>query len=115
MIRIAASRPLTAKRHQVQEESLESCSRQLDVWSSFIQPGNPVENASVESLHSRFGDECLAAHWFLALADAGFQIERWRRDYNEARPHSSLGNLTPTEFIEGHRTNNATPTRRLSA
>jgi len=82
---------------------------------AFIRPGKTVENAYVESFHSRFRDECLAAHWFLDLVDAGFQIERWRRDYNEARPHSSLGNLTPREFTQAHTTKSEPPTTRLSA
>ena len=85
--------------------------RRLD----FIRPGKPVDNAYIESFHSRFRDECLAAHWFLTLADARFQIEQFRRDYNDVRPHSSLGNLTPREFTEAHTTNREPPTTRLSA
>jgi putative transposase len=42
--------------------------------------------------------ECLYSHWFTSLADARYTIEVWRRDYNEARPHSSLGRLTPADF-----------------
>ena len=37
-------------------------------------------------------------HWFLDLADSQVMIEDWRNDYNQARPHSSLGYLTPLEF-----------------
>jgi putative transposase len=81
----------------------------------FIRPGKPTENAYVESFHSRFRDECLSAHWFLDLADARFHIEAWRRDYNEVRPHTSLGTLTPAEKArsEHQQTNNSTT--RLSA
>lgn len=85
----------------------EFISRALDIWAYqrgiqlvFIRPGKPVENAYVESFHSRFRDECLATHWFLSLTDARFHIEHWRRDYNDVRPHSSLGNRSPTEFIQ---------------
>ena len=42
----------------------------------------------------------LNLHWFISLADARRTIEAWRADYNRVRPHSSLGNLTPEEFVE---------------
>lgn len=109
-------------RSIVVDHGPEFISRALDIWAYrhgielvFIRPGKPVENAYVESFHSRFRDECLSAHWFLALADARFQIEQWRRDYNEVRPHSSLGNRTPREFTEEHFRNSTTPTTRRSA
>jgi transposase InsO family protein len=43
-------------------------------------------------------DECLNSHWFISMEDAKTIIERWRVDYNERRPHSSLGQLTPADF-----------------
>jgi putative transposase len=64
----------------------------------FITPGKPVQNAHIESFHSRFRDECLNEAWFLSLADARRIIEAWRQDYNTVRPHSALGYLTPAEF-----------------
>jgi putative transposase len=66
-----------------------------------IEPGKPSQNGHIESFNGRFRDECLNANWFLSLADARHRIELWRRDYNEARPHSSLGYLTPMEFRNG--------------
>ena len=65
----------------------------------FIRPGKPVDNAYMESFNARLRDECLNQHWFLNLGHARQVIEEWRRDYNEARPHSSLGDLTPNEFL----------------
>ena len=56
------------------------------------------DNTYVESFNGRLRDECLNAHWFLSLADARTKIEAWRRDYNESRPHTSLGWLTPVEY-----------------
>lgn len=56
-----------------------------------IQPGKPYQNGFIESFNGRLRDECLNAHWFWSLPDARQKIEAWRRDYNEARPHSSLG------------------------
>jgi transposase InsO family protein len=42
--------------------------------------------------------ECLNEHWLLSLDDAKEKVEAWRRDYNEERPHSALGNVTPEEY-----------------
>jgi putative transposase len=42
--------------------------------------------------------ECLNAHWFETLLDARQRIEAWRQEYNESRPHRSLGERTPSEF-----------------
>lgn len=68
------------------------------VTLDFNRPGKPTDNASVESFNGRLRDECLNAHWFLSLADARTKIEAWRRDYNESRPHTSLGWLMPVEY-----------------
>jgi putative transposase len=64
----------------------------------FIRPGKPTDNALIESFNGRFRQECLNDHWFLSLEDAEEKIEAWRRDYNEQRPHSSLGDIPPAEF-----------------
>ena len=65
----------------------------------FIRPGKPVENAFIESFNWRLRDECLNVHQFTSIADARAKIEAWRLDYNQRRPHGSLGHLTPNEFI----------------
>ena len=57
-----------------------------------------MQNAFVESFNGRFRDECLNEHLFRGLRDARRMIEAWRIDYNAARPHTSLGGLTPNEF-----------------
>jgi putative transposase len=64
----------------------------------YIEPGKPAQNAFIESFNSRLRDECLNEHLFESLAEAREIIESWRLDYNHARPHSSLGTLTPHEF-----------------
>jgi putative transposase len=64
----------------------------------FIRPGKPQENGYIESFNGKLRDECLNEHWFLSLAHARSIIEEWRCDYNQRRPHSALGNLTPLEF-----------------
>lgn len=78
----------------------------LDEWAyrngvklNFIRPGKPVENAYIESFIGRFRDECLNENWFISLKDARDIIERWRIDYNENRPHTSLGGLSPLEYV----------------
>jgi putative transposase len=63
-----------------------------------IQPGKPTQNARVESFHGRLREECLTVSWFQNLFDARRKITAWRREYNEERPHSSLGYGTPKEF-----------------
>lgn len=64
----------------------------------YIDPGKPVQNAYIESFNGRFRDECLNEEIFLDLEDAKKKIEKWRRYYNEKRPHSSLRMKTPVEF-----------------
>ncbi len=87
----------------------EFISKVMDKWAyehgvtlDFSRPGKPTDNAFIESFNGSFRDECLNAHWFLSLADAREKIEAWRQDYNEFRPHSSLNNLTPHEFLNYH-------------
>jgi putative transposase len=63
-----------------------------------IQPGKPTQNGQVESFHGRLREECLNLNWFQNLFDARRKIAVWRVEYNEERPHSSLGYKTPKEF-----------------
>ncbi len=63
-----------------------------------IEPGKPVQNAHVESFHGKLRDECLNASWFANLFEARRKIAAWRKEYNEERPHSSLGYETPSAF-----------------
>jgi putative transposase len=76
------------------------------IWASeqgidwhYITPGKPQQNGYTESLNDKIRDECLNEHWFGSLAEARKIIENWRQDYNHVRPHSSLGYLTPMEFV----------------
>ena len=57
-----------------------------------------MENGYVESFHGKLRDECLNASWFGSLFEARVKIGAWREEYNEERPHSSLGYLAPREF-----------------
>ena len=80
-------------------KALEEWAYQRGVKLDFTHPGKPTENGHIESFNGRLRDECLNVTQFLSLEDAREQIEHWRIDYNAHRPHSSLGNLTPDEFV----------------
>jgi putative transposase len=69
-------------------------------------PGKPWQNGSNESFNGKFRDECLSMQWFKNRTDAKILIENFRREYNEIRPHSSLGQLTPTQFKQRLSTTN---------
>jgi len=66
----------------------------------FIDPGSPWQNAWIESFNGRLRDEFLNGWQFDSLLEAQVLIEDWRIDYNEHRPHSAHGELTPSEFAK---------------
>ena len=69
----------------------EFTSQAMDLWAY-------RNGAKVESFNGTFRAECLNTHWFMDLKEAKQLIESWRREYNESRPHASLGDRTPSEF-----------------
>jgi putative transposase len=71
---------------------------QANIDTAHIDPGKPWQNGSNESFNGKFRDECLSMEWFRNRIDAKIVIEQFRRQFNEVRPHSSLGQLTPAEF-----------------
>jgi putative transposase len=75
--------------------------RTQQIKLSYIQPGRPMQNGHVESFNGKLRDECLNQHWFVTLSQARLIVAAWQRHYNEERPHSSLGNKTPCEFVAG--------------
>jgi putative transposase len=84
----------------------EFVSRALLKWivdqgieTALIDPGKPWQNGATESFNGKFRDECLSLEWFRSRAEAKVVIETWRTHYNQVRPHSSLGYLTPSEFV----------------
>jgi putative transposase len=96
----------SAPRSITVDHGTEFMSRALEDWAftrgvqlDFIRPGKPVENAFIEAFNGRLRDECLNVHQFTSIDDAKVKIEAWRLDYNARRPHSSLGHLTPNEFV----------------
>jgi len=88
------------------DQGSEFISRELDLWAymkgvtlDFSRPGKPTDNAFIESFNGKFRAECLNQHWFMSLDDAVRKCEAWRRDYNEVRPHSAIGNKPPISLM----------------
>jgi putative transposase len=101
---------LVAKRGPPQylfvDNGSEFSGQLLDLWAyhhkariDFSRPGKPTDNCHIETFNGSFRDECLNLHWFETLDEAKAIIEAWRRDYNESRPHSTLNDLPPAEFV----------------
>lgn len=67
----------------------------LGTGTLYIEPGSPWENGYCESFNGKLRDECLNGEIFYSLKEAQIVIEKWRREYNTERPHSSLGYRPP--------------------
>ena len=67
----------------------------LGVKTLYIEPGSPWENGYIESFNGKLRDELLNREIFTTLREAKALIEQWRREYNQVRPHSSLGYQPP--------------------
>lgn len=81
----------------------------LQIWAKdrgitieHTRPGKPTDNGHIESFNGRLREECLNQHIFTSLSEAQEKIEAWRQDYNEVRPHGSLGWLTPAAYRENY-------------
>ena len=99
------------------DHGTEFTSKALDEWChmrgvklDFIRPGKPTENEFVESFDGQQRAECLNANEFATLDKERAVLASWRHAYNHHRPHGSLGNLTPSEFvIKGQKTDPEAP------
>ena len=85
----------------------EFISDQLQQWCEaneikllFIQPGKPMQNGFVERNNGSLRKELLDAYLFFTLQEVRLMAEQWQKDYNEERPHESLGNVPPAEYIQ---------------
>lgn len=94
-----------APRHLRSDNGPEFVSKSLLRWGTgqglgmaLIDPGKPWQNGMVESFNGKFRDECLSMEWFRSRVEAKVVIENWRKLYNEVRPHSSLGKMTPGAY-----------------
>jgi putative transposase len=91
----------------------EFTSRAFDHWAYwnkialvFSRPGKPTDNGLIEAFNGTLRRECLTTTLFLTLEQAQFELETWRADYNNIRPHSSLGLLTPAEYQQKNQETN---------
>ena len=98
---------------EVTSKALEDWAWRRGIKLDFIRPGKPMENGHIESFNGRLRDECLNVMQFMSLDDARAKIESWRVDYNQRRPHSSLGHLTPSEFVRNRQENRARKSAEL--
>lgn len=69
--------------------------QRLGVKTLYIEPGSPWENGYIESFNGKLRDELLNGEIFDTVIEARIIIERWRKQYNTKRPHSSLGYRPP--------------------
>jgi len=88
----------------VSDNGTEFTSRAILKWAGdngvewhYIDPGKPQQNAFIESFNGSLRDELLNEEMFDSLEDARRKLALWRYDYNNVRPHSSLGNQPPAE------------------
>lgn len=81
-------------------KALHNWAQQNQVKLNFIAPGKPTQNAFIESFNGKFRNECLNENWFTTLNEARRLIENWRQEYNQIRPHSSLGRIPPNLFAQ---------------
>jgi len=89
---------LTDNGPEFTSNAMNEWSYDHNVKQIFIDPGRPMQNGAVESLNGKLRTECLNQHWFKHLSEAQNIIESWRHEYNESRPHMSLGYMTPNEY-----------------
>jgi len=87
--------------------------RDQNVGPTYLKPGSPWQNGTVESFNGKLRDACLNREWFVSWREARIVIEQWRSFYNDQRPHRALGYRTPASVQpSGTRGDNLT---RLSA
>ena len=75
-------------------------SHEMRIEWHYIAPGKPTQNAFIESFNGKLRDELLNETLFTSLAQARAVLAAWKDDYNNVRPHSALGNLSPAEYAD---------------
>ena len=82
--------------------TLAEWAEEHNITLEFIQPGAPTQNSYVERFNRTYRDEILNMYVFQTLNEVRERTENWIREYNEERPHDSLGDLTPWEYLAKH-------------
>jgi len=72
--------------------------KEKHVETLYIEPGSPWENGYIESFNGKLRDEILNRELFYSVKEAKVIVEDWRLEYNNHRPHSSLGYMTPAAY-----------------
>ena len=105
--RVATQRGYPAKLRM--DNGPELTSVKLAEWAEthnikldFIQPGKPTQNSFIERFNRTYREEVLDMYVFNRLSEVREITESWLKEYNEERPHESLGNMTPTEYLESN-------------
>jgi putative transposase len=79
--------------------ALADWAEQHGVMLEFIKPGKPMQNGFIERFNRSYREAVLDMFVFQSLSEVREQTEKWLREYNEERPHESLGNMTPREYL----------------
>ena len=105
----------------VSDNGTEMTSHAIFAWAGknkiewhYIAPGKPTQNAFVESFNGRLRDECLNEELFSSMADARQKLAAWQVDYNQFRPHTSLGGIAPQVYARNHSQQRAKRSRPAS-
>jgi len=78
--------------------ALAEWAEEHDVTLEFIKPGKPMQNGFIERFNRSYREAVLDMFVFQSLEEVREQTEKWLKEYNEERPHESLGHLTPREY-----------------
>ena len=76
------------------------CNMQSSQYRFYNIRQKVIYQITIDFINGNFRDECLNMNWFMSLEDARDKVERWRKEYNEFRPHSALTYLKPAEYAQ---------------
>jgi putative transposase len=80
-------------------DELEKWARRHGIERRFIQPGKPMQNGLIERFNRTYREEVLNCYVFETLGEVRRMTADWLTRYNEIRPHESLGNVAPRQYL----------------